>query len=108
MKPLIPTQERGLVIARRMKKKLLQQGIPVVYVYLFGSLAHGTPHDGSDIDIAVVHEPFENDRFEEQSRVSGAREDFDVPMDIICLHTKDMDNRFSTIVQEVKRHGIPV
>lgn len=102
-----PTKARGLRIAKRMKKRLLSDGIPVVNVYLFGSLVHGVPRKWSDVDIAVIHQPFLDDRFEERSRIRSAREDFDVPMDIICLRTEDMDNRYSTIVQEVKRHGIP-
>jgi predicted nucleotidyltransferase len=108
MKHNPPTRQRGLVIARRMKEQLLGQGVPVVQVLLFGSLAQGTSHTGSDIDIAVVHRPFGKDRLEEHSRISNAREDFDVPMDIISFHPDDLENIFSTIAQEVKKHGIPV
>ncbi len=108
MKHVPPTRVRGLQIAQRMKKRLLSEGIPVINVYLFGSLARGTPRRWSDIDIAVVHRQFLPDRFEERSRIRSTREDFDVPMDIICLHPEDFENRYWALPQEVKKHGIPV
>ena len=103
-----PTQKRGLAIARHMKQRLLVQGVPIVHVFLFGSLARGETHAWSDIDIAVVHMPFGKNRLEEHSRITDAREDFDVPMDIVSLRPEDLENKYSTIAQEVKKYGIPV
>ena len=96
------------MIARRIKRRLTQQGIPVIQVFLFGSLAEGKMHAWSDVDIAVVYKPFGADRLEEHSRIADAREDFDIPMDIVSFRREDLDNRYSTIVREVKEHGIPV
>jgi predicted nucleotidyltransferase len=103
-----PTQERGLRIARRLKQRLIEEGVPIVQVFLFGSLAEGKRQRWSDVDIAVVYDQFGKDRLTEHSRIADAREDFDVPMDIVSLRREDLDNRYSTIVQEVKRHGIVV
>jgi len=108
MKLAPPSQARGMSIARRMKERLLSQGIPVVDVYLFGSLATGKTHRWSDVDIAVVHRPFLPQRFEERSRIRSAREDYDVPMDILCFRSEDLENKFWGVAREVKRHGIPV
>lgn len=102
------SQERGLSIAKRMKERLLTEKVPVVNVYLFGSLARGNPHRWSDVDIAVVYRPFLPHGSEERFRIRSAREDFDVSMDIVCLHPEDLDNKYLGIAQEVKRHGIPV
>ena len=82
-------------------------GIPVVQVYVFGSLAEGNPHPWSDIDIAVVYEPFGKDRLEEHATISHYRDTFDLPMDIVTLRKEDIGNRYSTIVREVNEHGIP-
>lgn len=108
MKHKPPTKQRGLAIARHMKTQLLSQGIPVIQVLLFGSLAEGKTHRWSDVDIAVVHHPFLPDRMEERSRIRSAREDFDVPMDIVCFRDEDMVNKYLGLAQEVKKHGIPV
>jgi len=91
-----------------MKHRLLQQGIPVVQVLLFGSLVEGATHRWSDVDIAVVYDPFGANRLEEHSRIADAREDFDVPMDIVSLRREDLGDRYSTIAREVREHGIPV
>jgi predicted nucleotidyltransferase len=37
----------------------LQRGIQVEAVVLYGSYAHGAPHEGSDIDLAVISPDFE-------------------------------------------------
>lgn len=108
MKRNPPTRKQGLAIARRMKQRLIGKGVPVAQVFLFGSLAEGKTNRWSDVDIAVVYDAFAQDRLEEHSRISDARRDFDVPMDIVSLRREDLDNRYSTIVQEVKKHGIPV
>ncbi|MBI3618975.1 nucleotidyltransferase domain-containing protein [Candidatus Peregrinibacteria bacterium] len=102
----ILTQERGLAIAKRFKKRLKEENIPVVGVYLFGSLARGTPHRWSDVDIAVVHKPFAALRSQERRSVRSIRDDFSVPMDIICLRTEDLQNKYLGIAREVREHGL--
>ena len=102
------TKPAALRIARGMKNRLLAEGIPVEHVYLFGSVAAGRTHRWSDLDIAFICRPFGSDRTAEYATVAQTREDFDIPMDLICLHPEDMENPYSSIVQEVKRNGIEV
>ena len=103
-----PTKASGIAIARRMKQRLKAHGIPVVDIYLFGSLAAGKPHRWSDVDIAVIHDSFEKSRAKERRKVRSMREDFDVPIDIICLHPEDLHNRFLGIANEVRERGLLV
>ena len=51
-------REEGLSLARKFKTLLLKRGYPVQRVVLYGSVAKNTAHAGSDIDIAVVTQPF--------------------------------------------------
>lgn len=102
------SRKQGLKIAQRMKKKLELLGVPIDNVYLFGSLVEGETHRWSDVDIAVVYRPFLSDPWEEHRRIAQSREDFSIPTDIVCLRLEDLENRYSTIAQEVKKHGIPV
>ncbi|MDD4287310.1 MAG: nucleotidyltransferase domain-containing protein [Candidatus Peribacteraceae bacterium] len=108
MKYRAPSKERGLRIASRLKAKLQERGIPVVSVLLFGSLVGGAPHRWSDVDIAVVHEAFDESRMRERFIIRGERENYDVPMDIVCLHPEDLDDLSFGIAQEVRKHGVPV
>lgn len=45
-------------IIRRYCEELARGGIRVTQVFLFGSHARGTPHEGSDIDLIVVSPDF--------------------------------------------------
>ena len=103
-----PTTEQGIAIARRMKQRLKADGVPVVSVYLFGSLAMGRQHRWSDVDIAVIHEPFAETRSMERRKVRSLRDDFEVPMDIVCLRSEDFQNHFLSIANEVRERGLAV
>ncbi len=45
-------------IIRRYCEQLARDGIEVTQVFLFGSHARGTPHEGSDIDLIIVSPDF--------------------------------------------------
>lgn len=108
MKRLAPTKADALRLLQKLKKHLVDRGIPVREVYLFGSLARNEPHEWSDIDVAIVHDQFADDRFEERAMVLQAEGDIDVRIETICLHPEDLANKYSTIVQEIKKEGIAV
>lgn len=101
-------QQEGIDVAKALKRTLLQRNIPVRQVLLYGSLAKNNAHQKSDIDIAVICEPFKPTRLEENVEVARAREDVDLRIETICLHPEDLENKYSTIAQEIMRHGIAV
>jgi len=103
-----PTRDQGIAIARRMKQRLKDGGVPVVNVYLFGSLATRKSHGGSDVDIAVIYEPFADTRSKERRQIRSLRDDFDVPMDIVCLRPEDFQNHLLGIANEIRDHGVAV
>lgn len=96
----------GLQLARRLKEKLHQQRIPVQQVFLFGSVARDEGRPDSDIDIAVVCLPFGRSRLEEGVAIARVREDLDLRIETICLHPDDLNSKYSTIAQEIRREGI--
>ena len=49
--------------------QLLQKGIRVEAVILYGSYAHGKPHQWSDIDLAVISPDFEDVSMPERQRM---------------------------------------
>lgn len=95
--------------ARALKMLLERHGFPVTQVLLFGSVAKGVPHPRSDIDIAVVHRPFGNSRMEELRSMCHVEQEKDLRnIEVVYFHPEDLDDKYSTLVQEVKKHGIPV
>lgn len=102
------TRRRGIGIARQFKHAVEQAGIPILGVYLFGSLSKGETHRWSDVDIAVIYRPFATSRMEEHRMIRRQRTRFDVPMDIVCLHPNDLEKRYWRVAQEVQKHGISV
>lgn len=103
-----PTRKEGLRLVRQLRDKLVREQLPVQQVLLFGSVAKGESHAWSDIDVAVICDPFRETKHEENMEVRKARRDIDIRISPICLHPADLENKYSTIAQEVQRHGVPV
>ena len=102
-----PTKAQGIKAAHTLKLLLQKHGFPVQEVFLFGSVAKGSPHSNSDIDLAVVHEPFEKTRTEELRAMCRAERGTElVNIEVVYFHPEDMEDKYSTLVQEVKKFGI--
>lgn len=101
-------REQALQTARTFKKALLDAGIPVVSVFVFGSVARNTMDDQSDIDIAVVGQPFKGNRMDEQHELSYIRSGISYKIQPIWFYPKHLEDKYSTLAQEIKKDGIPV
>ena len=58
-----------LEIIAEFKKVLQKNGTKVDRLILFGSFADGHPHEGSDIDLVVISQDFENKDFWERIEI---------------------------------------
>lgn len=85
--------------------KLKEQNIPVQRVFLFGSVARGTQNEWSDIDVAVVTAPFGTDRLDEMIRVQSIAKDMDPALSPVPLRPEDLNDRFDTIAEAIRREG---
>lgn len=101
-------KRNGLSAARRFKNALLRKGYPVEQVLLFGSHAKGRERRNSDIDVAVVCKPFMPTRMDEMGKFWIVASDIDLRIEPICFHPEDLEEKYSTIVQEVRRTGVSV
>ena len=99
-------RNEGLQLARELSDALRAKGYPVRDVFLFGSVAKGTASADSDIDLAIVCQPFRSSRAAENGEFLWVSKDVDLRIETVCLHPEDFDNRYSTLAQEVKRYGI--
>ena len=87
--------------------KLIDNGIRINAVYLFGSYAKRKEHVWSDIDIAVISPDFTNSRLEERIRLTVIANEIDsriepVPFRPGTFVTED------PLVWEIKTTGIPI
>jgi predicted nucleotidyltransferase len=101
-------RQTGLTLARRFRDLLLQEGIPVQHTIVYGSVARDEATADSDLDVAVVCEPFLPDRMEETMTLWRARRDIDLRIEPVCLHPDDFDNTLFGLAQEVRRTGVEV
>jgi predicted nucleotidyltransferase len=101
-------RQAGLHAAKLLKERLLAAGIPVRTLYLYGSVARGQAHEGSDVDIAVICAPFRETRHEENMEVRRIRRDIDVRIEPICLHADDFDKPYFALPHEIRRTGVEV
>lgn len=90
----------GLLAARQLLRERVQRltadwEVPPVSVELFGSVAQGTAHEGSDIDIIVIQPPLQPDEEDAWDRHVGELHDSVVrwtgnSCDIVVMDTEEL------------------
>ena len=95
-------------MARQFKTALENAGIPFSSVIVFGSAARDTMHDHSDIDIAVVGASFKNDRMQEMHELWLLRRPISYKIQPIWFYPEHLQDKYSTLAQEIKKDGIIV
>ena len=98
----------GLRIAREVKALLLDRGYPVKRVVLFGSVAKGIGRPESDIDIAVITDPFKDSRMEERVDIHLASMNIDMRVETVTLYPNDLEAPFFTLGHEIEKTGVDV
>lgn len=98
----------GLKVARSVRERLQRFEHPVRQVFLFGSCAKDAPHAQSDIDVAIVADPFARSKVKELVALYRAIRDLDTRIELIVLHPEDIGDPYLTVVKEIERHGIAV
>lgn len=92
--------ERVIAFARDLKRRM-----PVEKVYLFGSLARGEVHEGSDIDLLIVGEFHERFPY----RASPILRMTDLPIEPLAYtpqELEEMKQAGNPFVLEVLRTGV--
>ncbi len=86
---------------RRFADKVRAE-MPVRQIILFGSYVHGTPHEWSDIDVAVITEPVEHWLDTAASHLFHLRRDIDSMIEPILF---DSEEDRSGFLAEIRRTG---
>lgn len=101
-------QSQALSLAKKFKQSLLEAGVPLQSVVVFGSVARNEMHDDSDIDVAVVGNAFLSDRTEESKVVWRARRPISYKIQPLWFYPEQMEDKYSTLAAEIKKDGIEV
>lgn len=97
-----------LRIARQYRHALDGAGIKIDDFLVFGSQAKGNAQPMSDIDIAVVSSQFSRDYSSERVRLMRLGNKISLAIEPHPFHPDDLNDRWSTFAQEVKKYGIQV
>jgi predicted nucleotidyltransferase len=104
-----PTLKEGLSAASRLKKAIQREkSIRLHSVFLFGSVAREVSHEWSDIDIAVVCDPFSPSKVKEARTLYALDPQRDVRLSLVVLHPEEMHDKYSTIAYEIAKDGVEV
>lgn len=90
-------------IATQFIQELKKHGINIIDAFLFGSQARGSSHEWSDIDIAVICEPFAEDDIEQNMVLWKIGVKIDARIAPISVSLRDFENEFFPLIPEIKR-----
>jgi predicted nucleotidyltransferase len=95
-------------LAIQLRRSILDDGIVVDGIVLFGSHAKGNATQNSDIDIAVISRQFGKDRFKEGCFVNKHAYRINPDIEAIPISAKQFLDRqtISPILDEIKKHGV--
>lgn len=102
------TKAYGLSIAKKLKELLQESNIPVQDLYLYGSYAKGLASEDSDIDIAVICQPFKQSKIQETVAMYMNIVDTEPKCEIHVLYPSELNNPYSIVASELRDYGIVV
>ncbi len=83
-----------LSIIEKYLSVLEEKGFPIEHAYLFGSYANGTQNEWSDIDVAVISEYFQGNRFLDKEKIRGLNFAIDTRISVLPLNKESLDSFF--------------
>lgn len=101
----ITSAEKSMSIARRFRESLVLFGVTPERVVLFGSQAKNNAQSYSDIDICVVSNQFGRNPIAELLQLKKIALLIDSSIEPVPLHPKDFNDKYSTLISEIKRYG---
>lgn len=86
---------------------LKENGFPIKEAFLFGSYAHGKQDEWSDIDLAIVSDKFEGNRFLDKEKIRTLQRQIDNRISPFPLSNEDLiDDWF--VKSEILQKGIRI
>ena len=98
-------EKSSLTVVFKFLRLLKKKGVKVSQAILFGSYAKGRTNGDSDIDIAIVSRQFGVNNFKEMIFLRRLALKVDSRLEPVPLTPDDLEDHYSTLVQEIKRYG---
>lgn len=95
-------------IVKKYLTEVRQLGIHIDQAYLFGSYAKGKIWEGSDMDVCIVSDDFGKDYLNDKMLLNKAALKIDSRIEPVAYSPIDFENKYDSLVDEVKRFGILV
>lgn len=95
-------------IVKKYKNELIELGIPVDSVFIFGSHVKGTQKKWSDLDVCVVSPIFGVDRLSERVLLSRISRNVSDDIEPHPMSPKDLDDKFSPLSNEIRSYGLKI
>src|SRR3990167_2209486 len=95
-------------ITKKYLTEVRRLGINIDRAYLFGSYAKGKVWEGSDMDICVISDNFGKDYMKDKMLLNKAALKIDSRIEPVAYSPDDFENKYDSLVDEVKRFGIMV
>lgn len=93
-------KESVLGILSRFRQALAARNVHTVQMILFGSYAHATAREGSDIDVVVISPYFEGKSFWERIEIlSDAIYEIFAPIEAVAMTPEEWEKGESVIVE---------
>jgi predicted nucleotidyltransferase len=86
---------------------LQSNGILIQRAVLFGSYAHGQARPGSDIDLAIVSDYFEGDRFKDKNKIRRFTISTSIDLEVLPFNPKDFTAN-DPLVKEILDTGLVI
>lgn len=103
------------VVNQSIRKKILdfsdllkKSGIKVDQIILYGSYAKGVSRNESDIDLCVVSSKFTQNTDHYFKKIWHLAARIDSSLEPIPFTLGELTNRYSTLSNEIKKHGIRI
>ncbi|MEK7161329.1 MAG: nucleotidyltransferase domain-containing protein [Patescibacteria group bacterium] len=93
---------------KEYKKILKADNLPITGVYVFGSYAKGSARKGSDIDVAVISPKFKNSWSALGYLYSKLPYGLGWTIEPVGFSPKEFNNKYSSLIYEIKTHGVKV
>lgn len=87
---------------------LAQSGVAANQIILYGSYAKGTAREGSDIDLCVISPLFGKNPDYYFKKIWHLAAKIDSAITPISFTPADLNDKYSTLVNEINQHGIRV
>lgn len=100
--------QKKIDIAKKYKNELIELGIPVKNVFVFGSHVKGTQNKWSDLDVCVVSPIFGVDRLSERVLLTRISRNVSNLIEPHPMDQKDLDDRFNPLSNEIRSYGVKI